>query len=68
MIKCISDTLFHERHGIAEVLLKLALNTHLSKGPSWSGCDRMVVSDLRQVCGFLRILRFPPPIKLTAAI
>ena len=27
-----------------------------------------VVNDLRQVCGFLRILRFPPPIKLTAMI
>ncbi len=26
------------------------------------------VSDLRQVGGFLRILRFPPPIKLTATI
>jgi hypothetical protein len=25
-----------------------------------------VVSDLRQVGGFLRVLRFPPPIKLTA--
>jgi hypothetical protein len=24
------------------------------------------VSDLRQVCGFLRVLRFPQPIKLTA--
>ena len=24
------------------------------------------VSDLRQVCGFLRVLRFPPPIKLTS--
>jgi hypothetical protein len=24
------------------------------------------VSDLRQVGGFLRVLRFPPPIKLTA--
>jgi hypothetical protein len=23
------------------------------------------VSDLRQVAGFLRVLRFPPPIKLT---
>jgi hypothetical protein len=23
------------------------------------------ISDLRQVCGFPRILRFPPPIKLT---
>jgi hypothetical protein len=26
------------------------------------------VSDLRQVSGFLRVLRFPPPIKLTAMI
>ena len=26
------------------------------------------VSDLRQVDGFLRILRFPPPIKLTVTI
>jgi hypothetical protein len=28
----------------------------------------MFVSDLRQVDGFLRVLRFPPPIKLTATI
>jgi len=27
-----------------------------------------VVSDLRQVGGFLQVLRFPPPIKLTATI
>ena len=26
------------------------------------------VSDLRQVGGFLRVLRFPPPIKLTGRI
>jgi hypothetical protein len=26
------------------------------------------VSDLRQVGGFLRVLRFPPPIKMTATI
>jgi hypothetical protein len=26
------------------------------------------VSDLRQVNGFLRVLRFPPPMKLTATI
>ena len=26
------------------------------------------VSDLRQVSGFLRVFRFPPPIKLTATI
>ena len=26
------------------------------------------VSDLRQVCGFLRALRFPPPIKVSTTI
>jgi hypothetical protein len=26
------------------------------------------VSDFRQVDGFLRVLRFPPPIKLTATV
>jgi hypothetical protein len=26
------------------------------------------VSDLRQVCGFLRVLLYPPPIKLTTTI
>ena len=26
------------------------------------------VSDMRQVGGFLRVLRFPPPIKLTATL
>jgi hypothetical protein len=26
------------------------------------------VSDMWQVCGFLRVLRFPPPIKFTATI
>jgi hypothetical protein len=40
---------------------------------SWSarGVQHYVikfVSDLRQVGGFLRVLRFPPPIKLTATI
>ena len=28
----------------------------------------MFVSDLRQVSGFLPVLRFPPPIKVTATI
>jgi hypothetical protein len=27
-----------------------------------------LVSDLQQVCGFLRVLHFPPSIKLTATI
>jgi hypothetical protein len=26
------------------------------------------VSDLRQVCGFIRVLRFPPSIKMTTMI
>jgi len=30
-------------------------------------CDK-IVSDLRQVGGFLRVLQFPPPIKLTVTI
>jgi hypothetical protein len=39
--------------------------------PSGRGVQHYVikfVSDLRQVGGFLRVLRFPPPIKLTATI
>ena len=41
---------------------------------SWPGvldttlCDKVQVSDLQQVCGFLRLLRFSPPIKLTTMI
>jgi len=38
---------------------------------SWRGGQHYVikfVSDLRQVDGFLRVLRFPPPIILTATI
>jgi len=27
-----------------------------------------IVSDLRHIGGFLRVLRFPPPLKLTATI
>ena len=30
--------------------------------------NKFVVSDLRQVDGFLQVVRFPPPIKLTATI
>ena len=38
---------------------------------SWRGVQHYVmkfVSDLRQVSGFLRVLRFPPPIKLTSVL
>ena len=40
---------------------------HYRSGPDLNCCDK-VFSDLRQVGGFLRGLRFPPPIKLTAKI
>jgi len=39
--------------------------------PSGRGVQHYVikfVSDLRQVGGFLRVLQFPPPIKLTSTI
>ena len=29
---------------------------------------KLAVINLRQVCGFLRVLRFPPPIKQTSMI
>ena len=37
---------------------------------SWQGVHYVItfVSDMRQVDGFLRVLRFPSPIKLTAMI
>ena len=31
-------------------------------------CVIKFISDLRQVGGFLRLLRFPPPIRLTATV
>ena len=35
---------------------------------SWWGVPDTTLCDLRQVAGFLWVLRFPPPIKLTATI
>ena len=35
---------------------------------SWGGVLNTILCDLRQVGGFFRVLRFPPPIKLTATI
>jgi hypothetical protein len=47
-----------------------APNLPLSLGEVYSIPNYVIkcVSDLREVGGFLRILRFPPPIKLTATI
>jgi hypothetical protein len=41
----------------------------VSLNPAQARCTRdKFVRDLQQVSGFLRVLRFPPPIKLTATI
>ena len=43
----------------------------VSLNPSQVRCTRYnikFVSDLQQVGGFLQVIRFPPPIKLTATI
>ena len=40
----------------------------VTSNPAQARCNRYNISDLRQACGFLLILRFPPPIKLTATI
>ena len=58
-----------DRHDITEILLKVASNT-LTQPKNFSMTDFKYyvikfVSDLWQVSGFLRVLRFPPPIKLT---
>jgi hypothetical protein len=46
------------------------VNSNLVHGEMYSIQHYVIkfVSDLRQVGGFLRVYRFPPPIKLTATI
>jgi hypothetical protein len=46
------------------------VNSNLVHGEMYSIQHYVIkfVSDLRQVGGFLRVFRFPPPIKLTATI
>ena len=63
-----SSTTKTGRHDISEILLNVALNTK-NQSINRSGRDVQhyvikFVSDLRQDGGFLRVLRFPPPIKL----
>ena len=63
----ISSTNKTDCHDITEILLKVALNTitiiiHLMVVVT------NVISDLCHVDGFLRVLPFPPPIKLAAMI
>ena len=45
------------------------VSSNLAVGEGYSiQCYVIFVSDLRQVGGILRVLRFPPPIPLTATI
>jgi hypothetical protein len=46
----------------------VSLNSVHGEVYSIQHCVKKFVGDLRQVCGFLWVLRFPPPIKLTATI
>jgi hypothetical protein len=43
------------------------VSSNLDQGEVYNIVIKFVI-DLRQVCGFLRVLRFPPPIKLTFEI
>jgi hypothetical protein len=61
-----SSTTKAGRHDIAKILLKVALNT--KKSINQLKCVIQELSVLLQVGGFLRVLRFLPPIKLTATI
>ena len=49
---------------------KIAMSSNPANGKVYSIQHYVIkfVSDLRQFCGFLRVLWFPPPIKLTATI
>ena len=46
------------------------VSSNLNQGEMYNIMNNVIkfVSDLHQVGGFLRILRFPPPIKLTSTI
>jgi hypothetical protein len=63
------------RHGHDHMVNSVVINTNVvSLNPVHGGVYLiqhyviMIVSDLRQVVGFLRVLRFPPSIKLTTTI
>ena len=49
-------------------ILTIAVSSNPSHGEVYLDTTLCVVSDLRQVAGFLRIVRFPPIIKVTATI
>ena len=47
-----------------------SVNSNLTHGEVYSIQHNVIkfLTDMRQVSGFLRVLRFPPPIKLTTKI
>jgi hypothetical protein len=55
---------------VQSVPIKINASSKTAHGKVYSILHYVIkfVSDLRQVCGFLQLLRFPPPIKLTATI
>jgi len=60
-------------HGAVVIVIVWGLDLQLPVHPVYDEVDSIhymikIVSDLRQVDGFLPVLRFPPPIKLTAMI
>jgi hypothetical protein len=67
------DVQFRQVHNLFRIQFRLPVTDLCCGFESWSGQGvqhYMVkfVSDLRQVSGFLRVLQFPPPIKLAAII
>ena len=60
--------LFIELNGVVVVVDVVSSNLDQSEVYSITGYVIKFVSDLRQVCGFLWVLQFSPPIKLTIAI
>jgi branched-subunit amino acid transport protein len=53
--------IYHNENNVFSIILNLQLIIYIIQHYVIK-----FVSDLRQVSGFLRVLRFPPPIKLTA--
>ena len=49
-------------------LIDIVVSSNIDQGEDVQYYVIKFVSDLRQVGGFLRILRFPPPLKLTVTI
>ena len=61
-------SIIHDYIGVLLIVLTVeSLNPVQARCTQYNICDKFV-SDLWQVSGFLWVLRFPPPIKLTITI